>query len=78
MLESPCTFFEEITQSANNDRRREIAVKLAVPACAEMIEEQQKFVCFQVIELGDDDFRGLGKLVPVRLSLQAFKIAKCS
>ena len=41
-----------------------------------MIEEQQKFVCFQVIELGDDDFRGLGKLVPVGLSLQSFKVAK--
>ena len=76
LLESPCTFFEEITQSANKDRRREIAVKLAVPTCAETIEEQQKFVCFQVIELGDNDFRGLGELVPVRLSLQAFKIAK--
>ncbi len=76
LLETPCTFFEEITQSTYNDRRREIAVKLAVPACAETIEEQQKFVCLQVIKLSDDDFRGLGELVPASLSLQTFKIAK--
>lgn len=76
LLESPCTFFEEITQSAEYDRGREIAVKPVVSACAEAIEEQHKFVCFQVIKLGNDNLCCLGKLMSVCLSLQSFKVAK--
>ena len=74
--ESPCTFFEEITQATYDDRWCEITVKLAVSTCAETIEEKQEFVSFQVIKLGGDYLCCFGKLVSVGLSLQSFKVAK--
>lgn len=75
-VEHPRTLVKEAAQAADDYRRREVAVELAVPARAEAVEEQQQLVGLEAVELRDDYLGRLGELVPVGLPFQPLEVAE--